>query len=246
MTNKQIKKNSTLDIHAQKFEFYFPISIHYTKKQKPAFIRYTLDKSTIDIFKFKDKTDNNTCLEEFKTYLINEVRVRINKKGHLTDIFLHQNSLFTLEEVLNSKNVIKISYQAIDKDTTDDVLSYSVQVELFSINKYPERAEITYLTVPDTAASIDIDQLTIVQGSGNIFKDFDIENPEVEQIKSQLTTKIRNELDRLDFADKEAAEFTGFKKSDFSKITNMELSEFTIDKLINILKALNENIEIDI
>ena len=88
------------------------------------------------------------------------------------------------------------------------------------------------------------DKLDIVKGSGNVFRDFGYQNADVEQLKSQLAADIIRVLDEQELSGRMAAAKTGFDHADFSRIRNVELGRFTIDRLVTVLNRLNQHVEI--
>ncbi len=88
------------------------------------------------------------------------------------------------------------------------------------------------------------DKLDVVKGSGNVFRDFDYQNADVEQLKSKLAANIIRVLDAQKLSVRMAATKTGFDHADFSRIRNVELGRFTIDRLVTILNRLNQHVEI--
>ena len=88
------------------------------------------------------------------------------------------------------------------------------------------------------------DKLDVVKGSGNVFRDFDYKNADVEQLKSKLAANIIRVLDAQKLSVRMAATKTGFDHADFSRIRNVELGRFTIDRLVTVLNRLNQHVEI--
>ena len=88
------------------------------------------------------------------------------------------------------------------------------------------------------------EKLEIVKGSGNVFRDFDYRDADVEQLMSQLAADIIRILDERELSVRKAATATGFDHADFSRIRNADLGRFTIDRLVTILNRLNHHVEI--
>lgn len=89
-------------------------------------------------------------------------------------------------------------------------------------------------------------KLETVKGSGNVFRDFDYQNADVEQLKSQLAAEIIRILDKQKLSVRKAAEKTGFDHADFSRIRSADLRRFTIDRLVTVLNRLNQHVEIKV
>ena len=62
------------------------------------------------------------------------------------------------------------------------------------------------------------DDFELVRGSGNVFRDFDMPNPDLEQLRAILAAQIIKALDRKRLTVRKAAELTGIAAADFSRI----------------------------
>lgn len=88
--------------------------------------------------------------------------------------------------------------------------------------------------------------LEIVRGSGNVFADFGYPNAEIEQLKALLAAEIIGILDERAFTVRKAEELTGIAAADFSRIRKVKLDRFTIDRLMMILKRLDQDVEVQV
>ncbi len=88
--------------------------------------------------------------------------------------------------------------------------------------------------------------IDIVRGSGNVFADFGHPNAAAEQLKALLAGQIINVLDRDDLTVRRAGERTGIAAADFSRIRQVKLDRFTIDRLINILERLDQQVDVKV
>jgi len=86
--------------------------------------------------------------------------------------------------------------------------------------------------------------IEVVRGSGNVFADFGYPNAAGEQLKALLAAQIVNVLDRNGITVRQAGERTGIAAADFSRIRQVKLDRFTIDRLITILERLDQRIEV--
>ena len=73
--------------------------------------------------------------------------------------------------------------------------------------------------------------IEVVRGSGNVFADFGYPNAAGEQLKALLAAQIINVLDRDAITVRRAGEHTGIAAADFSRIRQVKLDRFTIDRL---------------
>lgn len=88
------------------------------------------------------------------------------------------------------------------------------------------------------------DEIELVRGSGNAFKDFDHTNADIEQNKAILAARAINILDERGLSLRKAAALTGFQHADFSRIRKVDLGRFTLDKLIKVVNALDAENEV--
>jgi len=90
------------------------------------------------------------------------------------------------------------------------------------------------------------EKFELVKGSGNVFRDFNHPNADVEQLKSVLAAKIIGILDDRELSVRKAEERTGVKASEFSRIRNAHLERFTIDRLMTIINRLNCRVDVKV
>lgn len=90
------------------------------------------------------------------------------------------------------------------------------------------------------------DDLEIVRGSGNVFRDLKMPNPELEQLRAVLAAQIIKIMDAQSLSVRKAGELTGIAAADFSRIRNVRLERFTIDRLMTILDRLGQEVEFDV
>ncbi len=90
------------------------------------------------------------------------------------------------------------------------------------------------------------EELKLVRGSGNVFRDLGHKNADVEQLKAILAAEIIKALDREGLSVRAAHGRTGIAPADFSRIRNAELERFTVDRLMSILNRLGARVEVKI
>jgi len=88
------------------------------------------------------------------------------------------------------------------------------------------------------------ENIELERGSGNVFRDFGAINADVGQAKAKLAARIIGILEGRGLGVREAHRRTGFAAADFSRIRNADLGRFTIDRMIKILYALDEQSEV--
>jgi len=90
------------------------------------------------------------------------------------------------------------------------------------------------------------DELDVVHGSGNVFRDLGLPNPDLEQLRAILAAWIVRVLDEEGLTVRRAQELTGFAAADFSRIRRAKLGRFTVDRLMAMLDRLGQEVEISV
>jgi predicted XRE-type DNA-binding protein len=90
------------------------------------------------------------------------------------------------------------------------------------------------------------EELEVVRGSANVFRDLGHANADAEQFKAILAAEIIKVLDRDRLTVRAAHGRTGIAAADFSRIRNANLGRFTVDRLMPILNRLGSRIEVKI
>jgi predicted XRE-type DNA-binding protein len=86
----------------------------------------------------------------------------------------------------------------------------------------------------------------VVRGIGNVFRDLEHKNADIEQFKAILAAEIIKALDRKGLSVRAAHDHTGIAAADFSRIRHANLGRFTIDRLMSIITRLGSRIEIKV
>lgn len=89
-------------------------------------------------------------------------------------------------------------------------------------------------------------QIKLIRGSGNVFRDMNRPNADVEQLKSILAAEIIKMLDREELTVRAAAEKTGTAAADFSRIRKADLDRFTVDRLMTVINRLGRRVEVNV
>lgn len=90
------------------------------------------------------------------------------------------------------------------------------------------------------------DEIEIVRGTGNVFRDFGHANADAEQLKAILAAQIIRVLDMRDLSTRRAGELTGIAAADFSRIRRAKLERFTIDRLMTILNRFDQRVQVKV
>ena len=76
------------------------------------------------------------------------------------------------------------------------------------------------------------DEMELFRGSGNVFEDFGYPDAEVRQAKALLAAEIIKVLDAESLSTRQAEARTGIAHAEFSRIRNVKLERFTLDRLL--------------
>ena len=90
------------------------------------------------------------------------------------------------------------------------------------------------------------DNLEVVRGSGNVYRDFGRPDAGLEQVRAMTAAKIIRVLDQRKLSTRDAEKLTGISHSEFSRIRNTQLGRFTLDRMIAILGKLDEDVEVSV
>jgi len=88
------------------------------------------------------------------------------------------------------------------------------------------------------------DDMKMVRGSGNLFRDLGHPDADREQLRALLAAQIIGVLDERKLTVRAAEEATGFAASDFSRIRRANLGRFTIDRLMAMLSRLGQEVDV--
>lgn len=88
--------------------------------------------------------------------------------------------------------------------------------------------------------------IPVTPGSGNVFADLGLPTPEDELAKAQLATHIRQIVRRRRLTQVFAASIMGIDQPKVSALLNGRLANFSSDRLMRLLTALGQDVEISI
>jgi predicted XRE-type DNA-binding protein len=90
------------------------------------------------------------------------------------------------------------------------------------------------------------EEVEIVRGSGNVFRDLGHASADVEQAKALLAAEIIGVLDDRELSTRKAQQLTGINHSEFARIRNAKLDRFTIDRLVIVLNRLGQQVDLGV
>ena len=90
------------------------------------------------------------------------------------------------------------------------------------------------------------DDPELVRGSGNVFCDFNCSDAEIRQAKCILAAEILKTLDDRRWSTRQAQEVTGVDHADFARIRRVNIGRFSLERLMKILGALGQEVELSV
>ena len=81
-------------------------------------------------------------------------------------------------------------------------------------------------------------------GDRNVFRDVGVPNAEEHFVKAQLVYKIDGIMKRRNLKQVEAARLFGVRQPDISKMLRGEFRQFSVERLMRFLVALDQDVEI--
>src|SRR4051794_17457595 len=88
--------------------------------------------------------------------------------------------------------------------------------------------------------------IRIEQGSGNVFADLDLPNPELALAKAKLVQRIRDLLAERNLTQVKAAKILGLDQPKVSALVRGRAQGHSIDRLFRFLNALGQRVEITV
>src|SRR5260370_12692297 len=86
----------------------------------------------------------------------------------------------------------------------------------------------------------------VTEGSGNVFADLGLPNPEQELLKAQLTLQIYTILKDSGMTQVEIAKILGVQQPQVSLIMRNRAGNFSVGRLMEFLIALRQDVEITV
>jgi predicted XRE-type DNA-binding protein len=86
----------------------------------------------------------------------------------------------------------------------------------------------------------------VTEGSGNVFADLGLPNPEQELLKAQLTLQIYGILKESGMTQVEIAKILGVRQPQVSLLMRNRAGNFSVGRLMEFLIALRQDVEITV
>lgn len=90
------------------------------------------------------------------------------------------------------------------------------------------------------------EELELVRGTGNVFRDFGYVEAESLQLKAKLASRIIGILNDEKLSAKAASERTGMPAVDFSRILKAQLDTLSIEHLLKLLATLGQDVDVSL
>ena len=90
------------------------------------------------------------------------------------------------------------------------------------------------------------ERLEIIKGSGNVYRDLDIKNADIRQLKAILAAEIIKTLDKRALTVRKAQSLTGIDAGDFSRIRKADFRRMSVERLMIIINRLGSRVEVKI
>ena len=89
-------------------------------------------------------------------------------------------------------------------------------------------------------------KIPVTAGSGNVFADIGLPEPEEELTKAQLASHIRQVIKRRRLTQVAAASLMGVDQPKVSALLNGRLANFSSERLMRLLTALGQDVDITV
>ena len=86
----------------------------------------------------------------------------------------------------------------------------------------------------------------VTVGSGNVFADLGIPNPEQELLKAELTLRIHRLIEKRNLTQTQAGKILGISQPQVSALARNRSGNFSLGRLLDFLTALGQNVEISV
>lgn len=88
--------------------------------------------------------------------------------------------------------------------------------------------------------------IRVSEGSGNVFADLGLPNPEQELLKAQLTLQVHTILAASGMKQADIAKILGISQPQVSLLMRNRAGNFSVGRLIEFLTALRQDVEITV
>lgn len=89
-------------------------------------------------------------------------------------------------------------------------------------------------------------KIIVEDGTGNVFADLGLANPEREQLRAHLTLQIYRLIKQRGLTQTEAGDILGIKQPHVSALMRNRAGNFSVERLMDFLTALGQDVEITV
>ena len=86
--------------------------------------------------------------------------------------------------------------------------------------------------------------LDLIRGSGNLYRDFDVLDADVRQLKAMLAAEIIKTLDKKGLSVRKAQSLIGIDAGDFSRVRNADFRRISVERLMTMINGLGSRVEV--
>lgn len=86
--------------------------------------------------------------------------------------------------------------------------------------------------------------IKLVRGGGNFYRDFEVPDADVRQLKAILVAKIIKTLDKNGLTVRKVQSLTGIDAGDFSRVRNADFRHISVERLIAMINRLGSRVEV--
>ena len=90
------------------------------------------------------------------------------------------------------------------------------------------------------------EKLEVIRGSGNIYRDLNMPEADVRQLKAILAAEIIKTLDRDGLSVRKAQSRTGIDAGDFSRVRNADFRRISVERLMEMINGLGSRVEVSV
>jgi len=83
-----------------------------------------------------------------------------------------------------------------------------------------------------------------IRGRGNIYRDFNMPDADVRQLKAILAAEIIKTLDKEGLSVRKAQSLTGIDAGDFSRVRNADFRRISVERLMTMINGLGSRVEV--
>ena len=88
--------------------------------------------------------------------------------------------------------------------------------------------------------------MELIRGSGNIYRDFDVADADIRQLKAILAAEIIKKLDRDELSVRKTQSLTGIDAGDFSRVRNADFRRISVERLMAMINGLGSRVEVKV